>query len=113
MLSINSVPACSGKQPGVAEASATHYVRNTAVVSRDVNGETIVVPICRGAGDLGSVYIFNAVGRDIWLLLQEGRSAKELAHWLTSRYDVEEEQALSDVQSYLAELQDVGLVRAV
>jgi hypothetical protein len=113
MLSVNSVPSRPGKQPGSAQMPTLRYIRNTAVVSRDVNGETIVVPICRGAGDLESVYIFNAVGRDLWFLLQESRSSEELANWLTSNYEVGEEQALSDVHSYLADLQDVGLVHAV
>ena len=113
MLSVNSVPSRLEKQPGAAQVPAARYVRNTAVVSRDVNGETIVVPICRGAGDLESVYIFNAVARDLWFLLDEGRTSGELADWLVSHYDVEEEQALSDVQNFLAELEDVGLVHGV
>src|SRR5271169_1715178 len=41
------------------------HTRNTAIVSREVAGETIVVPICRGVGDLDSVYTFNPVGRSL------------------------------------------------
>jgi hypothetical protein len=89
------------------------HTRNTAIVSRDVAGETIVVPICRGVGDLDSVYTFNPVGRSLWRLLESGHSVEELANWVVTHYEVDAKQALADVQSYLSELQEVGLVRTV
>ncbi|HKV25377.1 MAG TPA: PqqD family protein [Candidatus Acidoferrum sp.] len=81
------------------------------MVSREVAGETIVVPICRGVGDLDSVYTFNGVGRSIWRLLENGHSTEELARWLAANYQVDARQALADVESYLAELQEAGLIR--
>jgi hypothetical protein len=89
------------------------HTRNTAIVSRDVAGETIVVPICRGVGDLESVYTFNPVGRSLWRLLESGHSVEELANWVVTHYEVDAKQAVADVQSYLTELQEVGLVRTV
>jgi hypothetical protein len=86
---------------------------NTAIVSREVAGETIVVPICRGVGDLDSVYTFNPVGRSLWRLLEQGHSVDELADWVATHYEVDAKQAFADVQSYLSELQEIGLVRAV
>ena len=89
------------------------HTRNTAIVSRDVAGETIVVPICRGVGDLDSVYTFNPVGRSLWRLLENGQSVEELANWVATNYEVDAKQAVADVQSYLSELQEIGLVRTV
>jgi hypothetical protein len=64
-------------------------------------------------GDLDSVYTFNPVGRSLWGLLEKGQSTEELANWVAAHFDVDAKQALADVQGYLAELQEVGLVRAV
>jgi hypothetical protein len=89
------------------------HTRNTAIVSREVAGETIVVPICRGVGDLDSVYTFNPVGRSLWRLLENGHSVEELADWVATHYEVDPKQAIVDVQSYLSELQEIGLVRTV
>ena len=115
MRSTSSVMPRSGNQPEPAsvEASTARYVRNTAVVSRDVEGETIVVPICRGAGDLDSVYLLNELGRELWLLLEQDRTSEHLANWVAAHYDVGAEQALSDVHDFLAELREVGLVHTV
>jgi hypothetical protein len=106
-------PRRLGNRPTPAGTKRVVHVRNTAIVSRDVAGETIVVPICRGAGDLESVYMFNPLGRELWLLLAEGRTAEELANWVAARYRVEAEQAFADVHNYLAELREVGLVQTI
>ncbi len=93
--------------------SQLRLTRSTSVVSRDVAGETIVVPICRGVGDLESVYTFNEIGRSLWRLLESGNSAEELANWIAAHYEVDPKRALIDVQSYLSELQEIGLISTI
>ena len=111
----NPLSALPGPEASLLSVNTTpvRYARNTAIVSRDVAGETIVVPICKGVGDLDSVYTFNPQGRSLWRLLENGQSVEELANWVVEHYEVDAKQAFADVQSYLAELQEVGLVRAV
>jgi Coenzyme PQQ synthesis protein D (PqqD) len=99
--------------PPTVNTTSVRLVRSSSIVSREVAGETIVVPICRGVGDLDSVYTFNSVGKSLWHLLEQGRTAEELAIWVATQYAVTAEQAASDVQGYLAELQEVGLIRTV
>ncbi|HKW57026.1 MAG TPA: PqqD family protein [Candidatus Acidoferrum sp.] len=99
--------------PSPASSAQIRHARSTAIVSREVADETIVVPICRGVGDLDSVYTFNPLGRMLWSLLEKGQTAEELANWISGRYQVCTEQALTDVQSYLAELEQIGLIRRV
>lgn len=93
--------------------SLVRHTRSTSIVSRDVAGETIVVPICRGVGDLDSVYTFNSVGRTLWLLLEKARSEEELAVWVATHYELDQKQAFTDVRSYLAELQQAGLLQTI
>ena len=99
--------------PSSVNTTQVRHTRSTAIVSREVAGEMIVVPICRGVGDLDSVYTFNPLGKNLWLLLEQGRTAEELANWVTTNYAVTAEQASLDVQAYLSELQEVGLLRTV
>lgn len=99
--------------PSSVNTTPVRLVRSSSIVSREVAGEMIVVPICRGVGDLDSVYTFNSVGKQLWRLLEQGRTAEELVQWVATQYEVSAEQAAADVQGYLAELQQVGLVRPV
>jgi hypothetical protein len=105
-------PGTEASTPSV-NTTPVRLARNTAIVSREVAGETIVVPICRGVGDLDSVYTFNQVGKSLWHLLEQGRTAEELANWVATHYAVNARQALQDVQTYLSELREIGLIRAV
>ena len=85
-------------------------VRSARVVSREVAGETIVVPICNGVGDLESVFTFNAVGTQLWRLLAESRAEKELVAWVSGYFGISAERAAEDVRAFLADLQDTGLI---
>ena len=96
-----------------ATVAATRYVRNSDLVSREVAGDTVVVPICRGVGDLDSIFTFNVVGTRLWALLAEAREAAELTTLVIERFQVSEAVAQDDVRNFLDELLSVGLVRTV
>jgi hypothetical protein len=103
--SINAVSPDASPRP--------RFVRNADLVSRNVAGETVVVPICRGVGDLDAIFTFNGVGTRLWVLLAEGRTEAELSNFLAQRFAVGAEQAQADVRNFLAELQEAGLVQTV
>lgn len=88
------------------------HQRSEAVVSRDIAGETLAVPIRRGVGDLDSVYTFNELGARLWLMLEQGRTTEELADWVRMNYRVSAEQAFADVARFVAELHEERLVRS-
>jgi Coenzyme PQQ synthesis protein D (PqqD) len=98
-------------QPGAGQES--RFIRNPDLVSRNVAGETVVVPICRGVADLDAIYTFNGVGTHLWALLAESRTEAELGAFIEQRFAIGMEQALSDVRVFLTELQEVDLVRPV
>jgi coenzyme PQQ synthesis protein D (PqqD) len=96
---------------GFGSGAATNLLRrSTEVVSREVGGETVVVPVCRGVGDLDSIYTFNALGTRLWTLLAENRTEEELAAFVAQHFAVSEETAQRDVQLFLRELQEAGLL---
>jgi len=94
------------------EIEKTKYVRNAGVVSRLIADETLVVPIRGGVGDLDSIYSFNAVGSDIWSLLEKEVTVEEMCAWVTEHYEVSQEQALTDIREFLDELVGSGLVNS-
>ena len=83
------------------------------MVTREVAGETIVVPVRGGVGDLTGLFTFNQIASGIWQQLAEGRTAEQVMRWVEENYEVSEERARADVASFLEELQQQGLVEAV
>jgi hypothetical protein len=88
-------------------------VRNSSTVSREIAGETLVVPICVGIGDMEAVYSFNGMGGQLWRLLEESHAEDDLVAWVTRNYHVGRDIAATDIQNFLADLKEVGLVKQV
>ncbi len=88
-------------------------VRNPATVSRDIAGETLVVPICAGVGDMEAVYTFNGIGGQLWRLLAEQRAPGDLIAWVLQNFHVRPDVAVSDVENFLADLEEIGLIERV
>ena len=85
-------------------------IRSTAVVSRVVAGETLIVPVRAKVGDLASIYSFNGTGSLIWKLLESPRTVQQLAAEVAQQYEVDPVQAERDVTDFVGEMKAVGLV---
>src|SRR6476660_658070 len=88
----------------------SRFVRSDSVVSRVIAGETLIVPIRRGVGDLASIYSLNPVATAIWQALSEPHSTDEVIQVVTEEFDAETEKVVADVQAFLSEMQSAGLV---
>jgi hypothetical protein len=89
---------------------ADTYLRSEAVVSRLIGGETLVVPVRGGVGDLASVYTFNEIGTIIWEALAGPISLEALVALIERDYPVSRDQIRQDVIFFLAEISSAGLV---
>jgi len=88
----------------------SRFVRSDSVVSRVIAGETLIVPVRRGVGDLASIYSLNPVASAIWQALAAPRSTDEVVRVLADEFEAEAAKIAVDVQLFLAEMQSAGLV---
>jgi Coenzyme PQQ synthesis protein D (PqqD) len=95
------------------ESPPRHYRKESGLVTRSIAGETIIVPVRRGVGDLDSIYTLNEVGTRIWQLLEAGPATPEIARVLSREFEVDERVAEADVEAFLGSLLSSRLVRAV
>ena len=84
--------------------------RRGEFVTREVAGETLVVPIRAGVGDLDAIYTVNEVGAAIWRLIDGRRTVDDIALEVVRAFEVEPEQARRDVEEFLGILAEAGLV---
>ena len=90
----------------------SRFMRNENMLSREVAGEAVVVPLRRQSTTLTSIFTLNEVGSAVWELLAPALSASEIARAVAERFEVTEDQALADVLQFLAELEAKGLITA-
>ncbi len=87
------------------------FVKENDLVTRDVAGEKIIVPIKGHVGDLEGVFTLNELGATIWQLINGQTTAREFAEAVRNEYDVGDAEAEKDVVDFLRSLEDAGLIR--
>jgi hypothetical protein len=87
------------------------FVRSESVVSRLIAGETLIVPISKGVGDLASIYSLNSVASLVWDAVAEPCTVRQIADRIAQKFDGVGEEVEQDVKAFLTEMESVGLVR--
>ncbi len=74
----------------------TRFRRNPDLVYSEIDNEVVILSIANG-----EYYNLNSVGSDIWHLLDNESSFKNLLSQLMQTYQVSEEACLSDTMAFL------------
>ena len=80
-------------------------------VTREIAGETLIVPVTGRAMDLESIYVLNPVASRIWDLLRSPTTADRIAAIVAGEFAVTPEHAAGDVAEFLAALSARGLIQ--
>jgi len=89
------------------------YIRSESVVSRIIAGETLIIPVRKGVGDLASIYSLNEVASSIWNAIAQPCSKDKIVEQIEEEFVGERRQVEHDVESFLLEMQLAGLVSGV
>ncbi|MCI5947362.1 MAG: PqqD family protein [Oscillospiraceae bacterium] len=81
------------------------YSVKQGYVLREIAGEYLAVPSQNG----GEIVILNPVSRVLWEELQEPKTLDELTAKITEMFDVEKDEARSDISKFLENLKNSGL----
>lgn len=82
-------------------------------VTRQVAGETLIVPVSGNIADLESIFVLNEVGSHIWHLLGSPVTVDDLVRAVVSTFDVKADVARADVLTFLDDLASRRLVDAI
>lgn len=86
------------------------FARTNEVVTRQIAGEIVVVPVRAGAADLDFVYSSNETGARIWQSMDGQRNLQQIIQILCTEYDVSQQEAAEGVANFVAALEEAGLV---
>jgi hypothetical protein len=89
------------------------FIRNREVVSRQIEGELVIVPIRRGVGDLNSLYTLNSVGSILWEFMTEEHTVPEMVNRVCDEFEVTSKQAQADIQEFLGSMLEEKLIQPV
>jgi len=89
---------------------AHRYRRTAAVVTREIAGETMLVPIHGNMADMARIFALDEVSGLIWSLLDKPIDPDELTAAVVRDFDVSPDVARKDTEAFLCELKEAGLV---
>lgn len=79
-------------------------------VTREVAGETILVPVGQTVLSLNGMLVLNGCGRFLWERLPAAEAEEDLTEALLEEYEVDRETAARDVREFLASLRQLGIL---
>jgi hypothetical protein len=88
-----------------------HADDRRSFVTRQIAGETLVVPVTGHVVDLESIYVLNPVASRIWELLRSPTTADRIADVVASEFAVSPQHAVADVAEFLDSLHTRGLIQ--
>ena len=81
------------------------FVADTALVTRRIADETILVPVSSRVGDLDSIYTLTEIGSRIWSLLQAAPvSLDQIVGVVCAEYEVSADVAAEDAAAFIDSL---------
>lgn len=83
---------------------------NENFVLREVAGSWVIIPIGEKSVDFNGMMNLNESGALLWRKLEEGAEKEDLVSVLTSEYDVSNEIAETDIDSFIDVLKKAGCI---
>lgn len=75
------------------------------VLFQEVDGEAVLLSL-----DQGFYYGLDELGTRIWKLIDEGLEMEQVVDAVVKEYNVERDQAREDIDKFLGELEETGLI---
>jgi len=80
-------------------------------VTREIGGETLIVPVTGHVMELESIYVLNPVGSRIWELLRSPTTTDQIAAIVAGEFAVSPQDAAADTAEFLDSLATRGLIQ--
>jgi hypothetical protein len=87
-----------------------HADDRRSFVTRQIAGETLVVPVTGHVMDLQAIFVLNPVASRIWELLGSPTTADRIAETIAAEFAVSPQHASDDVVEFLDALGTRGLI---
>ena len=77
---------------------------------RQIGAQTVVVAVGEASRDFNGIIRLNATGRFLWEQLQQEVTVEQLLAKMLETYDIDEQSARNDIQTFVARLKEADLL---
>jgi len=83
------------------------------IVARDIAGETILVPVRGNLADMQRIFSLSPVAAFLWEQIDGKQELQMILAKVIEDFEVEREDASSDLREFITELLEAGLIEEV
>jgi len=87
-------------------------IKAADLVTREIAGETMIVPVRRGAVDLNCLFVLNVTAAFLWNQIDGKRTPDDLVALLLRNFQIDRATAEADVSDFLNSLREFALTGA-
>ncbi len=88
------------------------YEKDPSIVCRQIDDETLLVPIKQNVGDLESIFTLNEVGARVWELIDGKKSVVDITKVVSSEYDAPDEEIEKDIADFILQLKEASAIKS-
>jgi hypothetical protein len=93
--------------------SNKRFKKEESIISREIAGEFILVPIRSRTSDIDGFYTLNEVGARIWQLVDGKATVQEIMDSILQEYEVGSAEAEKDIEELLLQLEHIRVLKEV
>lgn len=86
------------------------FLRNENIVTREILGQTLLVPISAELADMDNIFTLNDTGAHVWHRLDGALTLAGIREAVVDAFDVSAEQAWRDIHALVEDLAGAGLI---
>ena len=84
--------------------------KNPDMVSREIEGETILLPIYKTSKDINCIYTLNKVGGAVWNLIDGKKTLGDIKEIILEKFDTTSEEVDKEIAKFLKDLKEIKAV---
>jgi methyltransferase-like protein len=84
--------------------------KNPDIVTRQVDKETILVPIYKSSVDMNCIYTLNKVASYIWEMIDGKRTLKDIKEIILKKFDTTPKEVNKEMAKFLKDLKQIKAV---
>ena len=86
------------------------FTKRDDCITREIAGETLIVPVRSRANELDSVFTLNELGTKIWTLIDGRVTVGQVIDAVCREYNVSPDEAQKDALGFFVDLEAAGLI---
>ncbi|WP_320040608.1 PqqD family protein [uncultured Desulfobacter sp.] len=89
----------------------TIYAPSEKIISRDILGEIVIVPIESGIADFSdAMFSFNETGALAWKCIEQKKTIRQICSAIAEEYDADTSRIETGIKTLISELLEKGII---